>query len=133
MTNEHLHRVSYKETDRMGYVYYANYLVHFEIGRTEFMRQGGYTYRELEDAGYYLPVVNANCDYKKPALYDDLLTIRTSVTEFKGIRLAFGYEILRDGEVLAQGTTSHVFVDGDGKPKRLPVEIRERLEVIFGQ
>jgi acyl-CoA thioester hydrolase len=117
----------------MGYVYYANYLVHFEIGRTEFMRQGGYTYRELEDAGYYLPVVNANCDYRKPALYDDLLTIRTSVTEFKGIRLAFGYEILRDGEVLAQGTTSHVFVDGDGKPKRLPGEIRGRLEVIFGQ
>jgi len=122
------HRVTYAETDRMGFVYYANYLVFFEIGRTELIRASGRPYLELEQAGYCLPVVEAVCRYRLPAKYDDMLTIRTRVSEFKGIRIAFEYEIVRDGEVVAEGTTSHAFVDMAGRPKKLTAEIKILVE-----
>jgi acyl-CoA thioester hydrolase len=86
---DHEHRVTYAETDQMGFVYYANYLVYFEIGRTEYIRSSGMSYKQLEDLGYMLPVLEASCKYHKPAKYDDILTIRTKVTDFKGIRLVF--------------------------------------------
>ncbi len=114
------HRVTYAETDKMGFVYYGNYLTYFEIGRTELIRSLGRPYRELEDEGYYLPVIEASCKYLKSARYDDLLTIRTAVSECKGVRLGFEYEILRDNDKLAQGITQHAFVDRQGKPVRPP-------------
>jgi acyl-CoA thioester hydrolase len=122
------HRVTYAETDKMGFVYYGNYLTYFEIGRTELIRSLGRPYRELEDEGYYLPVIEASCKYLKAARYDDLLTIRTAVSECKGVRLGFKYEILRDNEKLAQGITLHAFVDRQGKPVRPPAWLRELLE-----
>ncbi len=122
------HRVTYAETDKMGFVYYGNYLTYFEIGRTELIRSLGRPYRELEDEGYYLPVIEASCKYLKSARYDDLLTIRTAVSECKGVRLGFEYEILRDNEKLAQGMTQHAFVDRQGKPVRPPAWLRELLE-----
>ena len=118
------HRVTYAETDKMGFVYYANYLVLFEIGRTELIRAAGRTYLELEDAGFNLPVVEAVCRYKKPGRYDDLLTILTRVTEFKGIRLDFEYEIVWGGEVIAEGTTKHAFVDSYGRPRKLTPDMK---------
>ena len=125
------HRVTYAETDRMGFVYYANYLVYFEIGRTEYIRSSGMAYKDLEDMGYMLPVLSASCKYHKPARYDDILTIRTTITEFKGIRLGFSYEILRDGIKLVEGTTNHAFVDTEGRPRKLSPEIQEKIKKAF--
>jgi len=129
--HDHEHRVTYSETDKMGFAYYANFLVWFEIGRTELIRASGLAYKELEDMGYMLPVIEATCRYIRPASYDDLVTIRTSVSEFKGVRLGFTYEILRDGVKLAEGGTMHAFMDSAGKPKKLPQELRERIEKAF--
>jgi len=122
------HRVTYAETDRMGFVYYANYLIYFEIGRTEYIRSSGMAYKDLEDMGYMLPVLEASCKYLKPARYDDVLTIRTTISEFKGIRLGFSYEILRDGIKLVEGTTDHAFVDTEGRPRKLSPEIQEKIK-----
>jgi acyl-CoA thioester hydrolase len=122
------HRVTYAETDRMGFVYYANYLIYFEIGRTEYIRSSGMAYKELEDMGYMLPVLSASCKYHKPAKYDDILIIRTTVSEFKGIRLGFSYEILRDGIKLVEGTTSHAFVDTEGRPRKLSPDIQDKIK-----
>lgn len=125
---DHEHRVTYAETDQMGFAYYANYLVWFETGRTELIRASGLAYKELEEMDLMLPVIEASCRYHKPARYDDLITIRTKVSEFKGIRLAFSYEVLRNGELLAEGMTRHAFMDKSGRPARLPKEIKNRIE-----
>ena len=108
-----LYRVPYADTDQMGVVYYGNYLTLFERARNELMRDAGYTYREFEAAGFALPVVHAEVDYKSPARYDDLLEITARVEEVKGIRCKIACEVRRQGEdrVLARGHTVHVFVD----------------------
>lgn len=121
------HRVTYAETDRMGFAYYGNYLTWFEIGRTELIRASGMAYRELEDTGYMLPVIEASCRYHAPAKYDDLLTIRTTLAEFKGIRMAFTYQILLDGKVLAEGETKHAFTDRDGKPVKVGKDLKAMI------
>jgi acyl-CoA thioester hydrolase len=121
-------RVIYGDTDAMGQVYYGNYLKWFEIGRAEWFREKGMTYREVEGGGVYLPVVEAHCFYKKPALYDDLLVIATSF-EFSGpARLRFDYRILRNGELLAVGYTVHVCVSRDRKVLKPPVFLKTVLE-----
>ncbi|MBI5191198.1 MAG: acyl-CoA thioesterase [Nitrospirae bacterium] len=117
----------------MGFAYYGNYLAWFETGRTELIRASGFSYREMEDAGYMLPVTEASCSYHAPAHYDDLVTIRTSVLDFRGIRLSFRYEIIRDGKTLAEGSTSHAFMDADGRPRRLSPDMRKRLEDALGE
>src|SRR5260370_13916759 len=104
-------RVLYSETDKMGVVYHANYLVWFEIGRTEFCRARGFSYREMEENdNAFLVVVESYCRYKAPAYYDDQLLVRTHITELRRRSLRFGYEILRvsDGAVISEGETRHV-------------------------
>lgn len=121
-------RVRYAETDRMGVVYYANYFVWFEIGRVETFRQMGFSYKEMEEADdSYVVVAESSCRYRRPALYDDLILIRTCVTESRSRALRFAYEILRkaDGELLATGETLHVICDGRGRPKTLPQKYRK--------
>ncbi len=121
-------RVRYAETDRMGVVYYANYFVWFEIGRVETFRQMGFSYKEMEEADdSYVVVAESSCRYRRPALYDDLILIRTRVTESRSRALRFAYEILRkaDGELLATGETLHVICDGRGRPKTLPQKYRK--------
>jgi acyl-CoA thioester hydrolase len=125
------HRVTYSETDQMGFVYYANFFVYFEIGRTELIRASGLSYRELEEMGYFLPVIEASARYHAPAKYDDLLTIRTRVVEFKGLRLRFDYEIIKDGTALAAGTTLHAFMDNRGRPKKLSPAVKDRIQKAF--
>lgn len=111
-------RVRYQETDKMGVVYYSNYFVWFEVGRTEYFRGLGMPYGEFEKNDLYLPAVEAFCQYRIPARYDDLLTVITKVTSFQEIRIAFEYEIKRDsdGQILAEGHTEHAFVNGKGRP-----------------
>ena len=123
-------RVRYAETDRMGVVYHANYLIWFEIGRTEYCRARGFSYREMEETGSaYLVVAESYCRYKAPARYDDELIIRTHITELRRRSVRFGYEILRlsDGVVIAEGETGHVVTDTTGRVISLPDSYRAAL------
>jgi acyl-CoA thioester hydrolase len=115
-------RVRYGDTDRMGFAYYANYLRWFEIGRAEMMRSLGKTYREIEEAGIALPVVEASCRYRKPARYDDAIVIETAIASLARASVEFAYRVVReaDGELLAEGRTQHCFLAEDGRPVRAP-------------
>jgi acyl-CoA thioester hydrolase len=119
-------RVRYAETDKMGVVYYANYFVWFEVGRTDLLRDADWSYREMETDGYALPVIEAHCDYRQPARYDDELEVRTSGALISPVRVAFTYEVVRpaDDAVLASGRTVHASLDGAGRPSRLPERVR---------
>lgn len=113
-------RVRYAETDRMGLLHHANYLVYFEQGRTELLRTRGKTYKEVEDQGFYLVLAKIEVRYRQPARYDDLLTLRTSVTRVTPVRIEHKYELLRDGVVLAEGFSTLACVDRDGKLQAMP-------------
>lgn len=112
----------------MGVVYYANYLIWFEVGRTDLLRQLGDSYRELEARDkIHLPVIEAQCRYLRPARYDDLVEIRTTASRPSRARLRFDYELTRaeDGAVLAEGTTLHVATNAEGRPCKLPPTLEE--------
>jgi acyl-CoA thioester hydrolase len=113
----------------MGIVYYANYLVWFEVGRTDLLRDSGSSYREIEADGYMLPVLEVACAYHQPARYDDELDVKTSGALLSPVRVKFTYDVLRssDGVVLATGHTVHASVDRSGRPCRLPDRVRELL------
>ena len=128
--HETILRVRYAETDKMGIVYYANYLVWFEIGRAEYCRARGFAYRDMEeDEDAFLVVAESYCRYKAPAYYDDELIVRTHITELRKRSLRFGYEILRlaDGQIVAEGETGHVVTDGDGRVRSFPERYAQRL------
>lgn len=110
----------------MGVVYYANYFVWFEVARTDWLRNAGWSYREMELAGFSLPVVEARCEYKTPARYDDELEVRTSGTLLSPVRIRFNYEVVRpsDQATLAGGHTVHASLDAAGRPRRLPDRLR---------
>jgi acyl-CoA thioester hydrolase len=120
-------RVRYAETDTMGVVYYANYLIWFEVGRTDLLRQAGWSYREMELEGFALPVIEAHCVYKQPARYDEELEVRTNGTLVSLVRLRFDYEVARiaDGALLASGHTVHASLDRAGRPCRVSERARE--------
>jgi acyl-CoA thioester hydrolase len=120
-------RVRYAETDKMGVVYYANYFVWFEVGRTDLLRAMGWSYREMEQAGVSLPVIEAHCDYHRPALYDDELDVKTEGRMLSPVRMEFTYQVVRrEGQVLAaSGRTVHAALDPNGKPCRLPERVRQ--------
>ncbi|HVZ22614.1 MAG TPA: thioesterase family protein [Vicinamibacterales bacterium] len=119
-------RVRYAETDKMGVVYHANYFVWFEVGRTDLLRAAGWTYREMEAEGFSLPVIEAHCEYRQPARYDDELEVRVEAALASPARVAFTYEIVRvaDTQTLVTGRTVHVAIDRDGRPCRLPQRVK---------
>ena len=116
----------YAETDKMGVVYHANYFVWFEVGRADLLRHAGWTYREMESEGFSLPVIEAHCDYKQPARYDDELEVRVEAALASPARVAFTYEVVRpsDAQTLVTGRTIHAAVDRDGRPCRLPDRVK---------
>jgi acyl-CoA thioester hydrolase len=122
-------RVRYAETDQMGIAHHAEYFAWFEVGRTDLLRERGMTYRDLEADGLRLPVIEAAARYLKPAYYDDVLEVRTELTAVRGARVAFAYEVRRDGTEgpLATGSTEHASVDAAGRPRRLPESLRRSL------
>jgi acyl-CoA thioester hydrolase len=124
-------RVRYSETDQMGVVYYANYMIWFEVGRTDLLRAAGWSYREMESEGYALPVIEAHCEYRQSAKYDDEIEIRTGGTWLSPVRVRFDYQVVRtrDACVLAGGHTIHAALDPEGRPRRLP----ERVRSLFSQ
>lgn len=128
-------RVRYPETDRMGVAYHANYLVWFEIGRTEWLRERGAHYGRLEEQDdVFLPVVELGVRYRSPAAYDDELELETRLEQVGGSRVRFSYRLLSaaDGRELATGFTVHATVDGSTRLRRLPAELRQRLLSALG-
>jgi acyl-CoA thioester hydrolase len=116
-------RVRYAETDQMGVVYHSNYIIWFEVGRVEMLRQLGFTYSEMEKQdGTHIAVVDVRCRFKAPARYDELISIRTRLLNVRESLLHFGYEVVRDvdGAILAEGETVHLVVDADLKRIPLP-------------
>jgi len=118
-------RVRYAETDQMGVVYYANYFVWFEVGRTDLLRRAGWSYREMEADGFALPVIEAQCDYRQPARYDEELEIRTAGALLSPVRVQFTYQVIRpaDRVEIAAGRTVHASLDRRGRPCRLPERV----------
>lgn len=123
-------RVRYAETDQMGVVHHSNYFAWFEVGRTDLLRGLGRTYRDIEAQGIHLPVVDAEARYLKPAMYDDLVEIHTTLQELGRVRLRFAYEVRRAGDalVLATGRTGHAVIGENGRPARIPADLRQTLE-----
>jgi acyl-CoA thioester hydrolase len=120
-------RVRYAETDRMGVAYHGEYLPWFEVGRTDWLRceAEGRSYRRLERAGWFLPVVELRARYHSPARYDDEVVVRTRLAEASRARMVFEYEAARaaDDRLLATGSTVHAVTDGEGRPRRLPADV----------
>ena len=123
-------RVIYGDTDRMGVVYYANYLRYFEAGRSEYIRHKGPSYLEIEQRGFRLPVIEARVRYLAPAGYDDLIVVETTVAEVRRASLRFTYRVLKKGapSPLCEGETVHACINEAGKPTRLPKDLVELLQ-----
>jgi acyl-CoA thioester hydrolase len=120
-------RVRYAETDQMGVVYYANYLVWFEVARADLLRSLGWTYREMEDTGVLLPVIEAHCEYRRPARYDEEIEVRTQGRLRSAVRMEFSYDVVLKvtNEIAAVGQTVHAAMGKGGRPCRLPSRIAE--------
>jgi acyl-CoA thioester hydrolase len=123
--------VRYAETDMMGVVYHGSYLPWFEIGRTTLLKENGISYRELEAAGYRLPVLEVSVKYLKPAVYDDVVTILTTLADKPLLRIQLTYEVRRGDELLATGQTTHAFIDREGQPVRPPSNFTARMNELF--
>jgi acyl-CoA thioester hydrolase len=125
MLNEHEIeiRVRYQETDGQGRLHHANYFTYFEMGRTELLRAGGCTYRQFEEQGLMLVVFEIACKYHRPAFYDDLLRLRTTIDEVKRAKIVHGYHIFRGEELLAVGRSVLACIDREGRVQRLPEAI----------
>lgn len=121
-------RVRYAETDRMDVVYHSNYLVWFETARILMLDEINLPYRDLETAGYFLPVLSASVEYKRPARFDDHLEVHLFMKEKPKVRMCFKYEIRRGDELLATGSTSHGFMDKTGKPLRPPKVFTDKVK-----
>jgi acyl-CoA thioester hydrolase len=126
-------RVRYAETDRMGYVYYGNYAEYFEVARVEALRELGLNYKDVEESGIMLPVYTFNIKYFKPAFYDDMLTIKTTIKEIPQARITFEYETYNEKkELLNKGETVLVFIDiKTNKPRSAPENFIKKLKKYF--
>ena len=123
MIYEHRFRVHYAETDQMGFVHHANYLVYFEMGRTEMLRSTGLNYRAIEEKGFYLVVFKVTCKYRSPARYDDELVLRTRITRVTPVRIEHSYRLTRGRDLIAEGESTLACVDRNGELQALPPEL----------
>jgi acyl-CoA thioester hydrolase len=128
--NETIIRVRYGETDQMGVVYHANYAVYFEVGRTEWLREFGFTYRNMEKDGIMLPVISLSINYKNSARYDDELKVKTTLKKMPTATIEFDYELVNaEGDLLATGNTVLAFIDmSRNKPTRCPKYLLDKLQ-----
>ncbi|HBN45518.1 MAG TPA: thioesterase family protein [Candidatus Marinimicrobia bacterium] len=131
ITYDYKTKVYYKDIDQMGLVYYTRYLEYFEAARTEMLKSIGLIVTDIENEGFFLPVVSAHCDYKKGAQFEDEIIIRTSINEKPKARLKIDYEVLKDDAVLATGYTVHGFTDHEGNAKRPPKSFQKVMEKYF--
>jgi len=133
ITNEVKLRVRYGETDQMGYVYYGNYAQFFEVGRVEWLRNLGVSYKKLEESGLMLPVLKLNVNFLKPATYDDLLTVITTLKKKPLVKIEFDFEIFNENkELLTTGYTSLVFINKtNNKPTKAPQSLLDKIHSYF--
>jgi acyl-CoA thioester hydrolase len=126
-------RVRYAETDQMGYVYYGNYAMYFEVARVEAMRSASFSYKEMEDNGVMMPVLESHFRYLKPGKYDELLTIRTFIPELPGVRIRFEYQVFNESnELITEGWTTLAFLKKDShQPTRPPKNLLDLLKPFF--
>ncbi len=125
-------RVRYAETDQMGIVYHSNYLIWFEVGRSELFRELNLPYTEFEEQGLGLAVVEANCRYRRPTHYDDELIIVTEIDRMTSKSITFSYLVYREETLVAEGKTVHVFINKDGRPSDVrKYPIWQRLQPVF--
>jgi acyl-CoA thioester hydrolase len=126
-------RVRYAETDQMGYVYYGNYAMYFEVARVEAMRSSGFSYKGMEDDGVIMPVLESNIRYLKPGKYDELLTVRTKIPEMPGVRIRFEYEVFNEqSELITEGWTTLAFLKKEShRPTRPPQNLLALLKPYF--
>ncbi len=126
-------RIRYADTDQMGYMYYGNYAAMYEVARTEMLRSLGLSYRSMEADGVMMPVLELKCKYFKPALYDDLITVKVTIAEKPGVRIVFKYELFNEQEVLINvGETTLVFVDIEkNKPCLPPKNFLDKIDTYF--
>lgn len=126
-------RIRYNETDRMGYLHHSVYVTYFEVARTEMMRNMGITYKEMEDSGILMPVYALDISYKQPAFYDDVLTIKSTLTKIPVVRLIIEYEVFNhDRQVICTATSTNVFVnEQNGKPVKAPEAFLEKFNAFF--
>lgn len=123
-------RIIFGDTDQMGIVYYANYLRFFEGARAEYWRSLGRSYKDLEAAQIAMPVIEAHCNYKKSAYYEDVLAIECDVTEMRPASLRFGYIVRRGADVLADGYTRHAVIGPTGRPRPIPQFMVDLVKVV---
>jgi acyl-CoA thioester hydrolase len=135
IVNQSRIRVRYAETDQMGVVYHANYLIWFEVGRVELLRQLGFSYKEMEQQdNCFIAVVDAHCRYKAPARYDDEITVRTWLKNIRESVIHFGYELVRqDGTLLAEGETTHIVADAQMQKTSLPEKYMKVFQQALGR
>ena len=128
-------RVRYAETDQMGVVYHSNFIIWFEVGRVELLRELGFSYKEMEADGLHLPVAEVKCRYKASAMYDDVVLIRTRMMNLRGFLIHFGYEAVResDGTLLAEGETVHLVVGRDMQKMSLPAKYMVPFRKAMGE
>jgi len=126
-------RVRYADTDQMGYVYYGNYAAYYEVARVESFRNLGYAYKQLEEAGVMMPVLELKCNYILPAKYDDMLTIKVTIPDLPKVRIKYLYEVRNEeGALLNQGETTLAFINmKSGRPVRMPEVMSELLNPFF--
>ncbi|GAB2484068.1 thioesterase family protein [Algoriphagus taiwanensis] len=126
-------RVRYAETDQMGYVYYGNYAMYFEVARVEAMRSAGFSYRKMEEDGVMMPVLESHFRYLKPGKYDELLTIKTTIPQLPGVRIRFEYQVLNENkELITEGWTTLAFLKKDShQPTRPPGILLDLLKRYF--
>lgn len=124
-------RVRYQETDAMGIVYHANYLSWFDVARIDMLDKLGVPYRDLESQGYLLPILEASLKYKKPAKFDDRLTVKLMIRELPSVRITIYYEVLRGNERLVLGSTMHAFIGKDGYPVKPPDAFMAKISEYF--
>ena len=120
-------RVRYEDADPMGFLHHSKYFTYFEIGRMELFRESGGNYRELEEAGIFAVVVHAECRFRKPARFDDLLVVQTTLAKITMVKIQYEYQLLRDQENLATAVVTVALVDGNGTVQPVPAWIKEML------
>ena len=125
MRHRYEYQIIFGDTDQMGVVYYANYLRFFEGARASYWRALGRSYKDLEEAQVAMPVIEAHCNYKRPAFYEDVIVVETHVTDVRAASLRFLYEVRRGHELLADGHTRHAVIGANGKPRALPDFMRK--------
>lgn len=128
--DSYVHKVRYYETDKMGITHHSNYIRFMEEARVEWMDSMGWSYQKCEELGMVSPVLAVRCKYRKSTTFDDVISVKVSLKAYNGMRLTVGYEMRKDGDLVATGETEHCFLDAARRPLRIPKAYPELDEIL---